>query len=251
VAFFHAFFWERAMSDMLMEPTLNNGEYKMNESDGNTVLYHSNGINYVTLQEDRLDEIIDCVAKLFAEQEYITRESGLTVDEFKVFAEQYCRASLLHNLSIIAVVETTRELVGFAINEDPMADIAVDANQFYQVSDHYKPFLGMLGALNEKCWNLDRKVGFSFHLYLLGVKSDFQRQQIGTTLVKVSEILAKANNFEYMVIEATSPHTKPICEKLGYSSLGNIPYVDYVLDGTKPFSHIQDYDGPYLFTKRL
>lgn len=215
------------------------------------MLHQKSGIEYHLLTEQRLEETIEFVTDLFVHHEYLTRESGLTLKEFGVFARLYCEASLKHQLSIIAIDGSSKELVGFSINEDPMSTVAVDANQFYDISDHYKPFLGMLTALNEKCWNLERKANFSFHLYLLGVKPAHQGKKIGKTLVAVSEMVAKENGFSYVAVEATSPLTKPICENLGYENLGNIVYSQFEFAGVKPYAHVTDYDGPYLFVKKL
>ena len=206
-----------------------------------------NNIIYQTLHEERLEETITFVAQHFVEHEYLTRESQLTIEEFTVFCRQYCEASLKHHLSIIALDKETNELIGFAINEDPNSTLAVDATQFYDISEHYIPFLNMLGELSEKHLKIEMKPNYSFHLYLLGVKPAYQGKKIGKTLVEASELVAKQHQFTYMIVEATSPVTKPICENLDYINLGNNAYKDFTLNNTKPFEHVLDYDGPHLF----
>lgn len=210
-----------------------------------------NNIVYQTLNEDRLDETIGFVTKHFVDYEYLTRESRLTFEEFNIFSRLYCEASLKHNLSLIALDKTTNELVGFAINEDPNSEIAVDPTQFYAVSEHYTPFLKMLENLSNKYLKIAREPRNSFHLYLLGVKPSYQGRKIGKTLVEASELVAKQSEFNYIVIEATSPLTKPICENLGYTNLGSNVYKDFTIDENRPFAHVVDYDGPHLFMKEL
>lgn len=44
---------------------------------------------------------------------------------------------------------------------------------------------------------------------------------------------------------------KLLCKKFGYNNLGNIAYKDFVLNQKKSFSHLLEYDGPYMFIKNL
>ena len=215
------------------------------------IILEKNNIIYQTLTATRLEETIAFIAEHFVTYEYLTRASKLTREEFTVFCRQYCEASLIHHLSIIALDKATDELVGFAINEDAHSDNTVDTTQFYQVSDHYIPFFAMLHALSESYLKLEEKHNHNFHLHLLGVKPTHQGRKIGKTLVEASEMVAKQHEFTYIIVEATSPLTKPICEKLNYLNLGNHVYKDFVLDGEKPFKHILDYDGPHLFMRQL
>jgi ribosomal protein S18 acetylase RimI-like enzyme len=215
------------------------------------IILEKNNIIYQTLTATRLEETIAFVAEHFVKYEYLTQASKLTCEEFTVFCKQYCEASLIHHLSIIALDKTTGELVGFAINEDLNSENTINTSQFYTVHDHYIPFIAMLHALSGAYLNLEKKNNHNFQLQLLGVKPTYQGKKIGQTLIEASEIIAKQHQFAYIVIEATSPITKSLCEKLQYINLGNYPYKDFVLDGKKPFEHILDYDGPYLFMRQL
>lgn len=216
-----------------------------------SVLLERSGIVYQALDVGHLEATIDFVTQHFVKHEVLTRESGLTLESFGVFVSRYCEASIGHGLSIIALDQQTGELVGFSINEDPNSEKAVNAEQFYAIDPGYTLFLGMLSELSERFFSLESKPNYSFHLYLLGVRPSHQGRKIGTILVELSEIIAKEHGFSYLVIEAISPGTLPICLNLGYTHLGQNAYQSFVLEGKKPFAHITDYDGPHLFMKSV
>ncbi|WP_018299620.1 GNAT family N-acetyltransferase [Fangia hongkongensis] len=218
------------------------------EKNKNTV-YSAGSIAYEILSSERLEETIRFVTEHFVEHEYLTRESGLDYASFERFSRLYCQASLCHRLSIIAVDTEINEVIGFAINEDPNSPMAVDASIFYDISVNFHPFLEMLTELSARYLTIPSQEKMSFHLYLLGVKPQYQGKGIGKALVELSEIRARQKGFRYIVIEATSPPTKPICERLNYTNLGHVSYRDFTLDGEKPYEHIIDYEGPYLFIK--
>lgn len=215
-----------------------------------TTLLTNNHISYQILSIDKLRETVALVTKIFAYQEYAIKGAGLTYDTFSLFAELYCKASLKTGLSIIAVDEISGEVLGFSINEDPNAESAVDISLFQETDKAYDLFLALLNELN-KFSNSDGIAGNNLHLYLLGVATEHQKRGIGTNLVVATEMIAKNKGFKNILVEATSPGTKPTCEKLGYDNIGQIVYEEFEYNSEKPFSNITDYDGPYLFSKKI
>ena len=213
-------------------------------------LFINNEIEYQTLSEEKLKETIALVTKVFAYQEYAIKGSGLSYNSFHLFSKLYCTASLKTLLSIIAVDINSGEVLGFSINEDPNSENAVDISLFEKSDKAYGLFLALLKKLN-KFSNSDGIPGNNLHLYLLGVAIEHQKKGIGTNLVKATEMIAKTKRFKNILVEATSPGTKPTCEKLGYDNIGKIIYRDFEYNKKKPFSQITDYDGPCLFSKKI
>ena len=210
-----------------------------------------NGIVYKLLDKENAAETTELLNTIFVEEEYITKESHITWDEFDVLSKTYMELNFKEPLSLVALDEKTGEIIGFSITEDIKSKNAIDIDIFLDVSDHYYPFNNCLEELHRRFLKINFKEKECFHIFLLGVKPAYRRRNIGRKLIQYSEDLAKSLGFKYVMIEATSPNTKPICEKLEYENLGNIPYESYVLDGKKPFEHVTDYDGPYLFLKEI
>ena len=210
-----------------------------------------NGIVYQLLDREKADETTKLVNTIFIEEDFITKGSYITWDEFNVLSRAYMELNFKEPLSLTALDKETNEVVGFSITEGIKSKNAIDPDIFLKVSDHFYPFNNLLEELHKRFLNIKFKEKECYHLFLLGVKPSYRRRRIGIRLIQYSEKLASSLGYKYVMIEATSPVTKPICEKLGYSNLGNIPYKNYILDGKKPFAHVTNYDGPYLFLKKI
>lgn len=215
------------------------------------VYVEKDDVVYRELDENFLDEVIECATSHFIDNEYLTKESKLSHIEFRKLVETHCKITLIEKLSIIACNKKSNRVIGFSISEDPKSQRAVHADQFILISKNFIPFFKILESLHRKCFKLNIKQGECFHLFLLGVLPEYQGRKIGKTLVQLSEQHAIENKFKHLLIEATSPITKPLCESLNYRNLGNIVYRDYVLDNRKPFAHLLDFEGPYMFIKDL
>lgn len=215
------------------------------------IFLEKEGIQYQVLDKDHLEETIDVVTQHFIKEEYLTRESKLTYSEFGKFVRAYCELDLSQKLSLIALDKNTKKVIGFSISEDPQLPEAVNPNDYLSLSPNFEPFFAVLNELHHQCLKTEFKQGECYHLFLLGVLPEYQGKKIGKTLLKLSGEYAKSKDFKYVLVEATSPITKPLCEKLEYKNLGNITYKDFVLNNKKPFSHLVDYDGPYMFIKHL
>ena len=142
-------------------------------------------------------------------------------------------------------------MIGFIIAEDLYGEDTIDPTIFFTVSEHYKLFIDILEQMHERFLTIEQIAGECYHSFLWGVRRDYRRRGIIHTMNLISEDWAKECGFNQIMVEATSPPTKPACEKLGYTTLGNIPYVSYEFNGSRPDQHITDYDGPYLFLKIL
>ncbi len=209
------------------------------------------GILYKLLEAKESAETQKLIVDIFVEDEYLTRESGITKKEFAIFAKDYCDYTIIHKLSFIAIDQNTNDVIGFIIAEDPYGKDAIDPNKFLTVSDHFIPFNAILEELHHCFLNIPKKEGVCYHSFLWGIKLSHRRRGILRYMNALSEQYALARGFKYVLVEATSPPTKFLCDKDGYTNLGNIPYQDYVLNGKKPFGHITSYDGPYLHLKKL
>lgn len=215
------------------------------------ILSNQTEILYQTLDKKYLNETIDIITSHFVKEEYLTREAQLNYSEFEPYVRAYCELDLAHNLSIIAVDKKTDKVIGFSISEDPELPSAINVNNYLEISKKFEITSSLLGKLHQDHLNITFKQQECCHLFLLGVLPGFQGKRIGKTLVELTQNHAKDKGFKYVLVEATSPATKPICEKLGFKNLGNTPYKDFVFNNQKPFVSITDYLGPYLFIKEL
>ena len=212
---------------------------------------HNNGIQYQLLDQSTAASTEQLIVDIFVHDEYLTRESGITEDEFAVLAKAYCDYNLKKPLSIVALDEATQEVIGFIIAEDLYGEDTINPSTFFTVSEHFKPFVDILEQMHERFLTIEQIAGECYHSFLWGVRRDYRRRGIIHTMNLISEDWAKECGFNQIMVEATSPPTKPACEKLGYTMLGNIPYASYEFNGSRPYQHITDYDGPYLFLKIL
>ena len=210
-----------------------------------------NGIIYKLLEENESEETQKLIVKIFVDDEYLTRESGLTYDEFSFLARDYCEYTIKKKLSFIAIDQQSQQVIGFIIAEDPFTKDTINPDKFVEVSEHYIPFNAILESLHEHYLNIPKEPGSCYHSFLGGMVSDFRRRGILRQMNIYSEEYALKQGFKWILVEATSPATKFLCDKDGYTNLGNIPYADFKLHNSYPFKHITTYDGPYLYIKQL
>ena len=91
---------------------------------------YNNGIQYQLLDQATVASTDQLIVDIFVHDEYLTRESGITEDEFAVLAKAYCDYNLKKPLSIVALDETTQEVIGFVIAEDLYGEDTIDPTTF-------------------------------------------------------------------------------------------------------------------------
>ena len=122
------------------------------------------GIIYKLLEQAESEETQKLIVKIFVDDEYLTRESGLTYDEFSFLAKDYCDYTVKKKLSFIAKDQQTNHVIGFIIAEDPFSKDTINPDKFIEISEHYIPFNAILESLREHILQTLYSFGVKYHV---------------------------------------------------------------------------------------
>ena len=214
-------------------------------------LKNINGISYQLINENNVLAVAHIATDHFIKNEHLIVKSGCNYQTFYRFIMAYCAVTLIEKLSLVAIDIKSNAIVGFAISEDPKSAHAVDANQLASLSENLTLIFKILDDLNHVSIDFSIAENDCFHLFVLGVVSEYQGKKIGKNLVDLSLKLARKRGFKYVLVEATSPITKPLCESLGFSVIGKLNYNNYSFQENRLSKQLSDYSGPHMLLKEL
>ena len=195
----------------------------------------SEEIIFDLLQEQ--DPLAEIVQETFPLNEPMSRCLGLSLEDYLPYTELVCQKAVSEKMTIVARLKRSGEIIGFCINEDFMSAPIYSAEN---ISSKMKPLLYLLEALDHKYFGASPvKAREFFHLYMLGVRADWNGMGIGEKLVKESLRLGCKLGFSQMVLEATGATSQKIATKLGFIEKEAICYSSFVHNGEKVFAPIQ------------
>jgi ribosomal protein S18 acetylase RimI-like enzyme len=173
----------------------------------------------------------------------------LTVSEFESFVRLLCPKAAVEELTIVARVAGTGELIGALLTEDSASALPDGMDR---LSVKFDPIFDILGQLDEE-YRGGKAVrpGESLHLYLLGVSDRVAGRGVAQQLVAACLEHGRRRGYRVAVTEATNKVSQHIFRKQGFVARVQRSYEAYRFDGRQVFAAIAEHGGPILMDKSL
>lgn len=165
--------------------------------------------------------------------EPMARLLGIGKEDYVSYTELVVAKALRDGLTLVARSFDGR-IAGFLISEDFATAPPYGS---MPVSKKFGPLIGILDALDDEYRAAKMpRLGDVFHLYMLGVRSEFSGQGLARRLVKAGLALAKERGFQHAVVETTGESSRSLCRKLGFHEFREIAYPAFEYAGDRPFA---------------
>ncbi len=202
---------------------------------------------YTKLSTANLESASNCVCKTFAYNEPLARHLEMTEEDLKPFFHPLLVHSLEDDLSWVASIKETGEVIGASICTDC-------ANDFYPERS-FTPKLEYTLKLFDDLWrpfiqetHLYPK-GYLAHGYVAAVLPEYQRLGILTQLYQVSFAHGWKKGYRKVMGEITSQYSLNFMRKIPIlKECHAISYADYEVDGKKVFSGMDTHEKCILFS---
>ena len=213
------------------------------------ILREEKGILYEIMQEKDLEETATLLSKIFSSKEPVTKSLDITEEEFRYFAEIYCRKAVRDGLSVVAKDKSNKDkIVSFIISED------LDSEQpegIEKVGPKILPLIALVDALEEDIKSNKKEGERRFHMFLGGTDKEYENRHILTILNEETMKLAKTKGFTSLVTEPSGFATQHIFKKFGFETRNMIEYKTFLYEGKNVFKNIEGPVGIPLMEKSL
>jgi ribosomal protein S18 acetylase RimI-like enzyme len=201
-------------------------------------------LTYEVLSVSDVKDAVDCIAKTFVDKEPMVSCLGITLDEFRHFAELFITKAAEDGLSL--AVKDNDRLIAAVINEDLCGDPPAGIES---VTPKMNPVMGVLENLDMQYLDENScEYGEVFHIFMGGVLPEFEGKSIAANMVKESQELAIRKGFKKIVVEATGNTSRYIFERHPkFYEVSRIPYKTYTFEGQYVFSDIKGGTDCVLF----
>jgi ribosomal protein S18 acetylase RimI-like enzyme len=214
-----------------------------------TILREEKGISYEILQEKDLEETITLLSNIFPSKEPVTKSLDITAEEFRYFAEIYCKKAAREGLSVIAKDKNNKDkIVSFIISED------LDHEQpegIEKVGPKILALIALVDALEEDIKSNKKEGERRFHLFLGGTDKEYENRHILTILNEEIMKLAKNKHFTSAVVEPSGFATQHMFKKFGFETRNMIEYKTFLYEGKNVFKNVEGPVGIPLMEKSL
>lgn len=208
----------------------------------NSTLKENEIIEYKLLNFSDIEQTADCFTKIFIFEEPMTKNLGISQEQFHSLAQKYCQIAAEDGLSFIALEQATGKVIGFHICTDLMIDPARLGQVDPVIIEKSMPSMVLLEELERNfIQKMNFKAGDCLHMFYVGVNSQFKRQGVSTRLVE--KVLANAikKGYKYALADCTSLRSKKVLEKLGFQEEDQIAYTNLQSPGPNPFENVEGY----------
>ncbi|MBD2730142.1 hypothetical protein H6G96_28440 [Nostoc sp. FACHB-892] len=197
-------------------------------------------ISYQILTEDNLKSAVECISNTFYLGEPMTKALGITLKEFKHFTGILAKKAIINKLSVVAIDNITRKVVGVLIAEDFMTE---PPTSIKTVSPKFLPMFEVIGTLDAKYRaKYPVKLGELYHLLMVGVYREYAG--LSVPLTRTAEIIARSKGYVAAIGETTNPIAYKIYTKrLGFKDVEGvepITYASFKYSGKRIFADISD-----------
>lgn len=205
--------------------------------------YHSE-----ILQEKHHDQAIKLITHTFCDYEPMTKYLGISYQNFLPFGELMVDKAIRDGLSI-AVMERDKVVACSIVEDiaDPL-DITID------IDPRFKIIFSLLEHLGEDFFREKNfENGHLAHLFITAVEINYFGKGLSRKVNLDSIHLAKKKEYDFMCCEFTHYfNEKGTIKHLehGSSHLRTCMYKDYVLNGEKPFKHLDSHASSYVWKLR-
>jgi ribosomal protein S18 acetylase RimI-like enzyme len=198
---------------------------------------------------DDVDELVQMLAEVFTERDPPAVAVGLTAAEFEQLVSLYRERAAGGGLTVIARSAATGEMIGALLAEDAASQFPEGVER---LSPKFDPIFDILTELETE-YRRGRIVlpGDALHLFLLGVRRAFARQQIAQRLVAACIEGGARRGYRVAVTEATNNISRHVFRKLGFVDRAHRSYASYRFGGSAVFASIAEHQGPVLLDRDL
>jgi len=214
-----------------------------------TTLREKDGIRYTGLEEADYDEAAQLVASVFTDgSEPVTRVLGIRFSDFGHFVRLLLPKFDREGLSVVARDNSTGHLVGAQLNEDMGTAIPNLSAECKELA----PALALLDELDRRYFG-GRAVDPNHyaHFFFTAVSVPYRGHQIASQLLELSLSIALKKGYRKAVAEATGLVSQNILREAGFESRVEIPYLEFVHEGRRPFQDIKDHPSALLMHRVL
>ena len=186
-----------------------------------------------------LTEMVNCIQETFPAPtgEPMANALGIRAFEYRSYAELVCRKAISDKLSVIAIDNLTKQVVGFLISE-PLKDAREYSKM--KVSSRFLPLLSLLENLDKHyCDAYPERVKDTCHFYMLGVHRLKRGLGLSNRLVDYGMELARKSLFKYGLCEATGKHSQRLLNELGFKEEACTLYENFFYKKGQPFRNIE------------
>jgi ribosomal protein S18 acetylase RimI-like enzyme len=179
---------------------------------------------------------VESAARLYTEvflaDEPTSHRHALDPALFLPYARFYICSLVRKDLSFLIRDATTNELAGFIfcfdLTDDPENEGAVMA----EFIAHFKEAVAMIHELEDRHINLEEiKAGSVLHIFQIGVSRQYREMGIARAMILRVLAHARERGFRQVIADCTSPASKRVFERCGFSELGFSPYEAFSMDG--------------------
>jgi len=196
-------------------------------------------IVYDILRIEDLQGAVNCLAEAFTTGEPISKTLGVTLEEFKGFAEIFGGKAVREELSIVARKRETNEVLGCLISDDFVTDLPEDIEK---INNKFTPVFYFLEEL-DAAYKQQNKIQKNeiLHLFMLAVSPEHSGKKIGSNLIEASETLGKIKGYKGAIAEVTSVASQYITiQKQNYEAIAAIQYREFEFEGKRVFQNIEE-----------
>jgi len=175
--------------------------------------------------------------------------AGVTAPEFEDFVLLYCPKAAVEELTVVARLAGTGELVGALLAEDGSSG---PPDGMDRLSQNFAPIFDILGELDHE-YRGDQAVRplQTLHLFLLGVSPKVAGQGVAQQLVTRCLEQGASRGYRLAVAEATNKVSQHILRKQGFVDRVRRSYLTHRHDGRAIFESIAEHGGPILMDKPI
>jgi GNAT superfamily N-acetyltransferase len=189
------------------------------------------------------------LAHVFSRSDPPAIAAGLTASEFEAFVRLLIPKAAAEELTVVARLAGTGELIGALLTEDSASSLPGGMDR---LSPKFDPIFDILGQLDaEYRGGRAARPGDSLHLFLLGVSDRVAGRGVAQQLVAASLQRGRRRGYRIAVTEATNRVSQHIFLRQGFVARVQRSYQAHRFDGRQVFASIAEHGGPILMDKSL
>jgi GNAT superfamily N-acetyltransferase len=204
-----------------------------------TTLREKDGIRYTAL----------LVASVFTDgAEPVTRALGVGFRDFDRCVRLLLPKFDREGLSVVARDSATGLVVGAQMNDDMGTEIP----DLSAACEGLSPALALLDELDRRYFGGHAVApNHCAHFFFTAVSARYRGHQIASQLLELSLAIALNKGYRKAVAEATGLVSQTILRRAGFESCVEIPYLEFVHEGRRPFQGIKDHPSALLMHRVL
>lgn len=187
-------------------------------------MHRENGIAYRLMRDEDHLEVNEVIALGFTDEPMLKALNGdyeYRLRRWREFARHFT-VNILNNCTIVAIDESTNQMVGVMLTRDLMLSLPPDFyEEFYVQSPDFTRLLDTLIYVDTEWMNQHPDVdhhetGRVMDLWLLSVIPSHQGRGISSHVARLAVEQIRARGYQYAVVECTGAFSYKVVQKLGF-----------------------------------